>query len=435
MNELLEWYKILLLSLNCEIDNGPDYNIRWKIGESNELVKVSGLQLVFPTKELLAKDNDWKKIIAFHPTCENILGGQSPILNMLCLFINHRIITTLLQLSNCIVELGRNTDIQESLTNKQSEFLSQFTFDKASVELLGRIERKTTFNVGDFPLLSIRLERGGEIAGIKYLRVCNIVPHFKLTDGKICGVTPSSKTSDVAIRSVFTNLLPDQLSYGSNSQNQPYLRALLETYYRMVIRLNNIIKIFDKKCNVLPIDVTWYSEMDNLQKIYKQCLPQVLSGNIGQVIKGGSALHPEQLHRVEGVKEEMTGQEKALLKLNTSRNTSNVERSMVNTQNEIYERDAQHNTPSRTPPRIIEEARTEPRLANNELTLKIRTEPSRNSIIPSRVDTRDYHPRERADNSTYNDYRNNNSRESYPRERQGYNLQSTVDLRFGNRQR
>ena len=430
MNTLLEWYKTLLVSLNCEIDNGPDYNIRWKIGESNELVKVSGLQLVFPTKELLAKDNDWKKIIAFHPACENILGGQSPILNMVCLFINHRIITTLLQVANCVVELGRNTDIQESLTNKQREFLSQFTFDKASVELLGRIERKTTFNVGDFPLLSIRLERGGEIAGIKYLRVCNIIPHFKLTEGKICGATPSSKTSDIAIKSLFTNLLPDQLSYGSNSQNQPYLRVLLETYYRMALRLNNIIKILDKKCNVLSIDITWYSEMDNLQKIYKQCLPQVLSGNIGQTIKGGSALHPEQLQHVDGVKEEMSGQERALLKLNVSRDNT-TERHTRSNQNEIYERDNRRDTPSRMPPRIIEEAKNAPRSSNDGVVLKIRTESTRDSIVPSRS----YQSREMPDLSRYPDYRSTNSRESYQRNERGFNSQFSPDLRFGGKQR
>lgn len=433
MNELLEWYKTLLLSLNCEIDCSPDYNIRWKVGENKELVKVSGLQLVFPTKELLAKDNDWKKIIAFHPACENILGGQSPILNMLCLFVNHRIITTLLQVANCIIELGRNTDIQESLRNSQSEFLSQFTFDKASVELLGRIERKTTFNVGDFPLLSIRLERGGEIAGIKYLRVCNIIHHFKLTEGKICGATPSSKTSDIAIKALFTNLLPDQLSYGSNSQNQPYLRTLLETYYRMAIRLNNVIRIFDKRCNVLPIDVAWYSEMDNLQKIYKQCLPQVLSGNIGQTIKGGSALHPEQLHQVEGVKDEMSGQEKALLKLNTVRNTHIAERPMRN--NEVSEHDVRRDVPSRTPPRIIEEAKTVPRSSNDGLKLAIRTESTRNSIIPPRPDTRSYQTRDVPERSRYSDYTDNRSRDYSSRGDRGYTAQSAPDLRFGNKHR
>ena len=126
----------------------------------------------------------------------------------------------------------------------------------------------------------------------------------------------------------------------------------------------------------------------------------------------------------------MSGQERALLKLNVSRDNT-TERHTRSNQNEIYERDNRRDTPSRMPPRIIEEAKNAPRSSNDGVVLKIRTESTRDSIVPSRS----YQSREMPDLSRYPDYRNTNSRESYQRNERGFNSQFSPDLRFGGKQR
>ena len=290
MNELVSLYKDILHSVDCIIDPAPDFTVRYNLndeknGHINEIITLkNGKHLVLPTKELLDGHTDWTKVTAFHPACEGLLGGQSIVLNGLLILINFKLTRTAMLLAASIAELAQNKELQNSLSIRQSDLLAPFTFDKSSYKLLAAVNTKNTGFNGEFPLLTLRLHRGGEIAGVKYARVCTIVPHFMMNEKTICGCTPSSKNANETIRNLFRVLLPDELEYGNNKSTFPYLGALLEGYFRTATRMNTINSILGKYSHAELIDLAWYKDIGNLHKWYKQYLPRSLEGNLGKPI-------------------------------------------------------------------------------------------------------------------------------------------------------
>jgi hypothetical protein len=285
MTTILSLYKAILHSVDCAVDHSPDFTIRFKLNKVNELIhSKSGKILILPTKELLDSNTDWEKYIAFHPACESILGGQSEILNVLLDLINSKIYRTMIDTAATIVSLAQKEELRSSLSLAQSELTAMFNFNKAAYTLLGQVAKKNTQFTGEFPLVSIRLDRGGTIGDVKYSRLCTIIPHFNLNEKSICGCTTSSKSALTSVKELFAHLLPDQLVFGTNSKHQPYLTALLEGFYRAAQKLNSINKILGKYTEVPQINITWHDDISELQTLYKQGLPQSLAGNLGDVI-------------------------------------------------------------------------------------------------------------------------------------------------------
>lgn len=285
MNELTKWYKALLESLDCIVEPSPSFQIKYKLSDDEiKPIKIKDKVLVLPTKEILEGKTDWSTHVAFHPACESVCGGQSLVLNTLLASVNGKVFKTLIQTASSIVELSQNTDIQDSLSLKQSELLAEFKIDKSSTKLLTSIINKTTMFTGPHPLIALQLKRGGEIGDVAYSRTCKILTHFLNEEGKICGCTVPSKTSEATIKQLFRSLLPDQLEYGTNSASQPYLHALLECYYRVALRLNFVIDVLGKHSLANPIDVNWHTDIPKIHKWFKQCLPMNLDGNLGRPV-------------------------------------------------------------------------------------------------------------------------------------------------------
>jgi hypothetical protein len=267
------------------VDHSPDFTIRFKLKTISELVQAkSGKTLIFPTKELLDSDVDWEKYVAFHPACESILGGQSEVLNALLDLINSKVYRTLIDTAATIVSLAQKEELRSSLSLAQSELTSRFSFNKTAYTLLGQVAKRNTQFTGEFPMLSVRLDRGGEIGDVKYSRLCTIIPHFNLSEKTICGCTSSSKSAMASIRELFMYLLPEQLVFGTNCKHQPYLTVLLEGFYHIAIKLNSVNKILGKHTEVEQINVSWHDDIPDLQTLYKQGLPQSLAGNMGDPI-------------------------------------------------------------------------------------------------------------------------------------------------------
>lgn len=294
MTDLMNFYRKLLASVDCEVDHTTNV-IRFKLntvesGHIDEPVILKGDRLlVLPTKEVLMGDIDWKKIVAFHPVCESALGGQSEVLNALLTLINSKVARSTMILATAIADLALNTEAQESLKINQAELLEPLKLDKACHTLLSKIASTNTQFTGERPLVSLHLHRGGEIGGVKYARICTVAHHFNANPKTICGCTPGSPNANKTVRKIFEMVLPTDTEYGTNSANQPYLRVLLEAYYRVLLRINTVIKILGKFSVIPQIDTSWYDTLPTLQKLYKQDLPQSLSGNVGDAINSKNA--------------------------------------------------------------------------------------------------------------------------------------------------
>jgi hypothetical protein len=306
LNKLENWYVQLLNSVDCKVDPMPDYTVKFYLNDAKEghidrpiILKDGGKdkELILPVKELIANIDDWDKVIAFHPACESVLGGQSTVLNFLVTMVAGKLIRTIRLHALSILELYRNEEIRESLTLAQRELLSQFSFDKSTHKLFTAVDNKTTLMVGEFPLLSLQLVRGGEIGGVQYLRTCKLIPHFLLIEDTICGCTPGSKGANLGIRKLLRYLLPDQLEYGVNIQEQPYLNALLETYRRAAIHLNFINSILGKYSLSTNISMDWWDDKGSVNEWFKLYLPKTLDGNVGKSL---TAPEPTPARVVEG---------------------------------------------------------------------------------------------------------------------------------------
>jgi hypothetical protein len=241
-------------------------------------------QLVLPTKELLENKTDWDKYVAFHPCCESVLSKQSDVLNALTVLVNSKIARVTMQLAANLIDVGSRTEIQTSLGLTLSELIEGLNYDKATTKLIAQIANKNTQFTGNYPLVALRLDRGGVVDEVKYSRTCTIVQYFNSDEKTICGCTPSSKTANTTVREIFKRVLPTTLVYGNNDQHFPYLMALLDGYYRCAQKLNTVNKVLGKYSVVNTIDLSWHDYVDDLYKTYKRCLPQSLGGNVGKAI-------------------------------------------------------------------------------------------------------------------------------------------------------
>jgi len=283
MNGLTKLYKDILASADCKVDENGTVRLA---NDDPVIVKVDGKSrtLTVPYQSVL-KDGNWDKIVAFHPACESIFAGQSEVINMLAYLLGVKIKDNIQIAMASIISLALNTEAKGRLRNKQLELLATFDGINHIVEKIGiDITKRNTGVIGKYPLVSFRLERGGEINGDIYSRTCSLIPHVLNNGNTLCGVTPSSAKGVAVIRTIYEYIIPDTLTYGSNSKDTPYLFALLECFYHTAVHLNNIKSILGKYTVMHSIPVAWHDELKELPKLGKKYIPQPLPGNTGRVI-------------------------------------------------------------------------------------------------------------------------------------------------------
>lgn len=282
MNELTTLYSDILKSVGAEIDvdNLIKYrgdNITIKMGKRDK-------KLILPTSEAL-KSGGWTELIGFHPACESIVAGQSEVLNTLVALAAFKIHETTQCLVADIINLSLNKEAHGKLTLSQSEMLKKFeSIDKASEKAFLEISKRNTGISGKHPLLSIKLDRGGEINDIKYNRTCTLIKHVLNHKDSFCGYVPTTDKSKRVVRSVYEYVLPTDNRFGSNSASCPYLLSFLECYYHVSTHLNGIRKILGKYSVVPSIALNWYETINNISKLAKRYLPQSLEGNTGVLL-------------------------------------------------------------------------------------------------------------------------------------------------------
>lgn len=286
--EPLELYKQLLESIGYRIENGmvsePDGT------DGYRPTTARNMRLVIPTREIL-RQADWKKMIAFHPICENAEGAPSPILKLLNARIMLKLNARLASLMFDLLNLALDTNRQTIMSPQQVSFLSKLPEIKESTGVkFGKVIEKMLNDINDTRFVNVYLKRGGQLSGRLYCRTANvnfpIMDEFERDDDVLWGIKVGKKDK-ANIAAMFRLVLDldvlgvDYYSTGSDSTTAPFFDALMRTYVKMQQRLNALAQLFKKVIPSLEeetmANLDWAVLMNDLT-LFKGMVP-ALSGN------------------------------------------------------------------------------------------------------------------------------------------------------------
>lgn len=281
----------ILESLGCEVDGssvlipGTDEPVKVKVRDNKG--EYTECDLVIPTRDRL-QANDWSKVVAFHPACENITSGESEVFRFLTRYVKTAIIERSLLLAKSLLQLEASKDKKRSTYAK---FLSKFPgIDKNSAAELDRFLAHLAKENRVTSLLGIAYERNGKLISdpkTAYSRVLNYYSTLveeTNDDAVILGYKFRSKAQKNGIRELLLKLLMGgQLQRGSNG-DAPYFEVLMGLWVEFAEHWNEIAKIIEKDIKLEPIDVSFKDAMEKLHAYRSRIV--ALPGNTGdQILK------------------------------------------------------------------------------------------------------------------------------------------------------
>ena len=306
--QLDQLYKSILESLGLQID--PENSmVSMLLADDKFPCTCIDKRLVLPTQEVL-RNPRWNETVAFHPICENVIKGESPILKKFRALIAYRLTEVISGTMLVLMNIAVNRDLHSRLTPAQSEFLSLVADADAKTyealeSVLAAIDPETT----DRRIVSIYQKRGGMFNGERYSRIAvtsfPIHEEFDEPESVIFGVKMRKKDK-LAIAALFNYIVPNadsevEYSYASNDMTAPYFHSLTKAYTRVARRLNTVVRKFKKHISNhegFTINIDWEDELDQLAK-FRDMIP-VLEGNDGELsnepVKTSAAGRPIASH-------------------------------------------------------------------------------------------------------------------------------------------
>lgn len=280
-------YKGILTSLGYQVDEKG--KIFMMVAEERFPATVNGVQQLLPTHDNL-KNADFANTVFFHPLSENVLRGESAMINKLKSMVNFRLGSVIMLILENLISIAANPEYAKKLTPEQHEVLSLVPdVNHKTVEAFEKVFDKIN-PTGEHRLVNVYLKRSGQLRGQKHSRVA--VMAFPITDefesgtGTIFGVTVNKKTKK-AMQALFEYILPrssglEEYSFGSDSLQAVYFHALMKAYVRTASQLNKVTQMWKKHLtdyDDMHINLDFAPELDHLNK-YKDLIPPQ-PGNIG----------------------------------------------------------------------------------------------------------------------------------------------------------
>lgn len=256
---------------------------------------VSGKRLVLPTPEHLCNP-DKSGIYLFHPLSENILGGESVVMEKFRHAINTRLNYVLGSLMDALLVLGISVGEHAKMSPDQSELLAltkeadekTLTQYRALLKAMGMGDKEKC-------IVHMFLKRGGKVGGKTYNRA--VIVRFPLyeelikKEKTVYGVSLRNRDRETLIK-LLEFLIPGievahHYDKGSESDIGPFLDALMRGLMPMASRINSVVetyKAFLDKPEELLYEDDWVEVFDNLA----QLLPEIRAipmqaGNQGPV--------------------------------------------------------------------------------------------------------------------------------------------------------
>lgn len=295
----IEFYGQFLQSLGVEVDTTYE-TLGMKLPGSPTPITANKKTLVLPTDKVLAEYNTMAKDIqVFHPACENVLRKDSEVFNFLKRLVRVSLTMDLQSISLDMLKVAMTPEYTEKATKAQRKILAKLPeVDQKAYENLESIFDKNDVN-GENKFINITVERGQEIAGVKYNRVATI--HFPFlkelhhAKDRAYGVKVRKRDIDI-YRTLFNEIIFGDfglteasgfmMEKGTLSQTAPNFHVLVESYMVVKQALIDFYKpfksIFTPINGVDDLEMSWKEGLDELEK-YRTIIP-VFPGNDGEVI-------------------------------------------------------------------------------------------------------------------------------------------------------
>lgn len=295
--KMIELYKHLLAAGNCIVDDEGMVSGSMK-GKTMPLM-VGGKRLVLPTAEHLAHPDPSNKVI-FHPLSENILGGESKVMEKFRGTINVRLNWVLACLLQELMGIVTSVKLHPKLSPTQSELLSKVkSADLTMVDVTVKDKKVPmakaykalkdlidAMNVTskDKCFVHIFLRRGGRVAGKSYrsAAIVSFPLYEELAKGEkqVFGVTLRAKDREAIMQLLEFVIpgieVPHSYDKGSECDIAPFLDALMKSLMGIASNINAIVDEFENHLSEdAPGDYKygdqWVSIFDNLS----QMLPEI----------------------------------------------------------------------------------------------------------------------------------------------------------------
>ena len=198
--KLIPLYESLLAT--ADMASTADGFISRKVGGKSTPATINGKRLVLPTHEHLCNPKPAEQII-FHPLSENILRGESIVVEDFRKAINIKLHYTIGVLAYQLLTIATSTAEHSKLNPDQLEFLSAVkNADEKTLESFQKLLRAMSVDQTANTFVSIYLKRGGVVEGKKYSRAGIVsFPLFEelCKDDTVYGVKLRVKDKDTLI--------------------------------------------------------------------------------------------------------------------------------------------------------------------------------------------------------------------------------------------
>lgn len=287
---------------------------------------VEGKRLVLPTQEHLSNP-DWSNRVTFHPLSENILRGESKVMEKYRHAVNVRMNYVLGCIGENLLDLAQNVDAAKRLNPDQTQFLTKVLgADEKTLDIWKHLLKAMGMGNNDKCIVHLFLKRGGVVRGKKYNRACIVSfplyeelwkeerhpttsPALTKEQKQVYGITISKKHKAV-LRALIEFMLPgienaNQFDSGSESDIAPFLDALMQGVAKVASSINNVIDEFGEfihLSNELRYNDDWVEKFENLNALLPEIrMIPMQAGNEGSTSKVQVPTHTGQQQQPQGL--------------------------------------------------------------------------------------------------------------------------------------
>lgn len=279
MEKLLELYKHILGYAGMEADD--DGLISYGCYIDPEPATIGNARLVLPLRKFL-KDPDPTKRIIFNPLAENIVEGESKVIQKLRHILNVRINYTFGAVANAILLVAASPELQKKLDSDQVQMLVPLKdVDKKTTLaftnlMTAAISRKDVPMAAERVFVYSYLRKGGTINGQRYSRAGIIrfpmLEDLRKAEKELYGVKlrPKDIAVFIALMEVILGKDPEtKFSRGSDSLIAPCLEALMNSTVGVASRLNDFLDSefgeVIEDASTLIFNGEWVEAFENLE--------------------------------------------------------------------------------------------------------------------------------------------------------------------------
>jgi hypothetical protein len=288
---LIKVYESILKFIG--LDSTKDGYVNARYGDNVKPFNINGLRVVLPLPEQLRSFDPKEKII-FHPLAENVLRGESDVINKLkeVIILRVNLVTGLIIQS--LLNLVASPELHSKLTPEQAELLlTMKDVEPKTVIEFTNLMLSNIKNQDNSQFFNLYLKKGGTFKGSKFSRVGVVTfPYYdKLLENEK-DLKPTRSKDRKALLAIFKFIFPcieekESYNYGSNSNIAPYLDTLLKTTANVASRLNDVVSIYQDfidDYDTLIFDADWvdyFLDLDVLLPEIRRIPVQV--GNDGKI--------------------------------------------------------------------------------------------------------------------------------------------------------